>query len=143
MHDGDQSGLEHAREIALGALARRDLSEAALRARLHSAGITSAAVDETLDALSRTGLVDDPRLAASRAAKLADRGYGNDAIESRLDHEGFDPSVIRDALRNLPPEEERALAFSVGVDQRRLGPILFRRGFGEAAVELVLARREA
>jgi SOS response regulatory protein OraA/RecX len=140
---GAESGSEGAHEIAISALARRDLSEAALRARLRSAGIGHDVEEETLAALRRAGLVNDARLCQARAQKLAGQGYGNSVIEARLDHEGLQRSEVTSALAELPPEEVRAQALAREEEPRRLADLLFRRGFGEDAIESALAHLDA
>lgn len=143
MRSGADSGLEDAREIAFLALARRDLAESVLRARLRSAGIDHDVADETIVALRRAGLVNDARLCRARAEKLAGQGYGNRVIESRLDREGLQRSEITSALAELPPEEERVREVSREVEARRLPGLLFRRGFGEDAIDSALAHLDA
>lgn len=143
MRSGAETGVEYAREIALSALARRDLSEAVLRARLRSAGIDREVADETVGVLRNAGLVNDARLCRARAEKLARQGYGNQVIESRLDGEGLQRPEITSALAELPPEEERVQSLAREVEPRRLPGLLFRRGFGEDAIDSALAHLDA
>lgn len=86
-------------------LAHRDLSRRALAQRLAAPGRAAA-----LDALERSGYLDDGRAAATRAAALAARGFGDEAIRFRLEHEGFAGEALEAAIAALEAEPERALA---------------------------------
>ena len=92
--------------VAARALRHRDLSRTALAERL-----PAPARDDALDTLERSGLVDDARTAAARAAWLAGRGWGDEAIRFRLEHEGFAGEPLENAVAGLEPEPERARAF--------------------------------
>ncbi len=73
-------GRELRRADALARAARalrpRDRSRRALEERLTQAGVPALARDEALETLERVGLVDDARVAATRARVLAERGFG-------------------------------------------------------------------
>ena len=74
-------------EYAIGALAKRSLTEAELRKRLGRRAARPASVEEVIGRLSRSGYLDDTRLAESYA-------------RFRRDYEGFGPSrVLRDLQR--------------------------------------------
>lgn len=90
---------------ATRALRHRDMSKRALAERLPAGGR-----DAAIDALERSGYVDDGRAAAGRAASLAARGWGDEAIRFRLEQEGFAGEPLEDALAQLEPEPERARA---------------------------------
>ena len=60
--------------------------------------------------LERAGLVDDARVAATRAESLAERGFGDAAIRYDLEREGIAGDLIEEALGGLEPEPERARA---------------------------------
>jgi SOS response regulatory protein OraA/RecX len=92
---------------ATRALAARDRSRASLDERLARAGFPADARAEALDALQRAGLVDDARLARSRADALAARGYGDAAIKARLAQEGVSGDLALAALEALEPERDR------------------------------------
>jgi SOS response regulatory protein OraA/RecX len=94
---------------ATRALAARDRSRAALDERLAHAGVPAGARAAALDELELSGLVDDARLARSRAEARAARGYGDVAIRARLARDGVSPELTRAALDELEPERERAL----------------------------------
>jgi regulatory protein len=130
--------LRRAEALALAgrALRGRDLSAQRLAERLARAAITPAAVAESLDLLAGAGLVDDRRFARSRAQALADRGYGDAAIEHDLELQGVACELVRAALAKLPDELERARKL---VERRgqgvRTARYLASKGFGEEAVQ--------
>jgi SOS response regulatory protein OraA/RecX len=107
--------------VAVRALRHRDLSRRALEAR-----IASPARDEAIRALERSGILDDRRAASSRAAALAARGWGDEAIRYRLEQEGFSEEPLEAALAALEPEHERAGALLARGRSRRW---LAARGF--------------
>jgi len=113
--------------VAARALRHRDLSRGRLEARLAERGATTAAAAAALDALEGVGLVDDSRVATTRAAFLASRGYGDAAIRALLEAERLDGGLIAAALAGLEPEPERARA------------LLARRGGGPRALRWLAA----
>jgi SOS response regulatory protein OraA/RecX len=121
--------------VAGRALRHRDLSRRGLEHRLERAAVAPAAAAESRATLERAGLVDDVRVAESRARSLAERGYGDEAIRHRLRAEG----LPEHAVGELPPELERARPL---IERRGAGPRTARylagRGFGEEAVEAAL-----
>ncbi len=123
-------------EIAARALRHRDRSRRQLEERLARAGVDDAGRREALETLERVGYVDDGRYARARAASLADRGYGDQAIRHELARDGIEPDEAAAALATLQPESERAAALVA-----RLGPgpktaaRLGRKGFGDDAIE--------
>jgi len=128
------------RAEALGAatrsLARRDLSARRLRERLDARGIRAPAADAALATLESAGVVDDARLARSRGAGLAERGWGDAAIVARLEQEGIAPAQARAALSELLPEPERAAALAAGTPDRPTAwRLLARRGFSSDSIE--------
>lgn len=133
--------LRRARALDAGlrALARRDLSTAALAGRLERRHVGAADRDATVAMLARAGLVDDERYASRRAESLAERGHGDEAIRWRLQREGIPEAVAAGAVGALEPERARAERI---VAMRGRGPAtareLARRGFGEDAVEAAL-----
>jgi SOS response regulatory protein OraA/RecX len=137
---------QHALDLAGRALARRDLSTAALRSKLAAAGVETSLADATVERLARDGLVNDERTAAARAAGLASKGYGDRAIDARLERDGFDRSCRLAALAGLEPESDRARAYvhsAKSREPRRVASGLQRRGFGPEAVESALSLLDA
>jgi SOS response regulatory protein OraA/RecX len=125
--------------VAGRALRTRDLSRRRLAERLERAAVAPTAAAESLATLERAGLVDDGRVAATRARGLAERGWGDEAIRQRLLAEGFADDHATAALESLEPEAERANAV---IQRRGTGPRTARhlagRGFGDDAVEAAL-----
>jgi regulatory protein len=126
-------------EIATRALARRDHSRAGLDARLKHRGVSSEARGQALATLAGAGYVDDARFAAGRAAVLADRGYGDEAIRFRLEREGVAAAAIDAALAGLPEEHKRALTEyeRAGADAKAARR-LAARGFSSDSIEPIL-----
>lgn len=124
---------------AVRALRRRDFSARGLEARLERAGVEEPERRAALGTLARAGLVDDARFAASRAAALAGRGYGDEAIRWDLGLQGVEDETVDRALAGVDSEEERAAAIA---ERRGRSPataaFLARRGFGEESVESAL-----
>ncbi len=130
--------LRRAEAIALASktLARRDLTKRALRQRLERAAVAPAAAEESVEALTRAGFIDDARFAAARAQALAGRGYGDAAIRHDLERQGVEGALIEPALVELEPELERARGIAT---RRGPGPktarFLASKGFSEEAIE--------
>jgi SOS response regulatory protein OraA/RecX len=123
-------------DVATRALRHRDLSGRRLAERLERAGVPEAARAETLDRLTRAGLVDDERFALARAQGLAARGFGDAANRDALAREQLDGERIESALSVLEPERERARR----IVARRgataaTARYLARRGFADDSVE--------
>jgi regulatory protein len=117
-------------------LARRDVPARELEARLERRGVAPAERRETIERLERAGAVDDARFARARAAALASRGRGDEAIRHDLEARGVGPEAAAAAVDELEQETERARR----VSQRLGGGLkaaraLARRGFGEDAIE--------
>ena len=125
--------------VATRALRARDLSTRRLQDRLARADVPPAAAAESVATLERAGLLDDARVARSRAAGLAERGYGDAAIRHRLADEGLEPELVEEALAALPGEAQRAARL---VERRgtgvRTARYLAGRGFAEEVVEAAL-----
>lgn len=119
-------------------LARRDLSEAALRSRLERRGIAPASVGEAAEALRRAGALDDVRFARSRARSLCERGWGDEAILARLEAEGAPRAAAQDAVSQLAPEHGRAQPLVAGLAPQKAARLLARRGFASDTVESIV-----
>ena len=123
------------------ALARRDLSRAELEARLGHAHVAGGAAAATIESFERAGLVDDARVAHTRASALAARGYGDAAIAARLEAAGVAEGAAREAVAALRPERDRALELVArAADASKAARLLQRRGFDpELVAELIAA----
>ena len=121
---------------ATHALVSRDRSRGELEARLDDAGVTGVARDEALGSLEASGLVDDARVAESRARELARRGYGDSAIRADLQRRRIESETIAAAIEDLDPESERAARVVEGKERT---PALLRRlasrGFSRDTLE--------
>jgi SOS response regulatory protein OraA/RecX len=115
-------------------LARRDVSARVLTERVERRA--GALAGEVVTSLEAAGIVDDGRSARARASALADRGWGDAAIAARLESEGFDEAVAREAIEDLPAESERAPSV-IGPEpnRARAARLLARRGFAPEIVE--------
>ena len=121
---------------ATRALSARDRSRGELEARLDAAGVSGAAREEALGSLEASGLLDDTRVAESRACDMARRGYGDAAIRSDLRVRRIESETIAAAIEGLEPESERALRVVAG---KEMTPALLRRlasrGFSRDSLE--------
>ena len=84
------------------------------------------------------GYVDDGRLARGRAVALAERGWGDAAIEARLTGEGLREPDVEAAVAELDPETDRAGALVAGLPPQKAWALLQRRGFDSETIESVL-----
>src|SRR5262245_44913715 len=123
-------------DLAAEALRHRDRSRRQIDERLARAGVEEDSRADALDTLERIGYVDDARFAGQRAASLADRGYGDEAIRLLLAGDGVGAEAAGEAVAALRPEAERAaeLVASLGASPKTAAR-LARKGFGEDAVE--------
>jgi SOS response regulatory protein OraA/RecX len=109
---------------ATRSLAASDRSQRALEQRLARAGHSAAAREDAITALGRAGLVDDVRLAQSRAERLARRGYGDTAIRADLERRLIPAETAADAVAALEPELDRVRTV---LKDEVLGPTALRR----------------
>jgi regulatory protein len=127
---------EKALRRATRALASRDRSRGELEARLEQAGVTESAREEALASLEAAGMLDDGRVAESRAASLARRGYGDLAIRADLRRRRIDDEALALAIEALEPEAERAQRL---LDSHGGSPAVLRRlaarGFSRDTLE--------
>jgi regulatory protein len=122
-------------DVAARALRHRDRSRHEIDERLARAGFDEERRVEALETLERLGYVDDSRFAASRAAALAERGYGDAAIRHALVGHGVDAEEIAAAVGRLAPESERAATLVARRGRgARTAAQLARRGYGADTV---------
>ena len=123
-------------DVAARALRYRDHSRRSLEERLAQRDVRPDASDAALAALERAGLVDDARVASTRAGTLAERGYGDAAIRFDLERQGLAGELVEGAVAALVPERDRARRL---VERRGADPKTARwlagRGFDAASVE--------
>jgi SOS response regulatory protein OraA/RecX len=122
-------GLRSARALAAAtrSLAASDRSQQALEQRLALAGHPVAAREDAIATLDRAGLLDDARVAGSRAELLARRGYGDAAIRADLRRRLIPAEAAADAIAALEPELDRARRLFAG---QSVTPAMLRRFAG-------------
>ena len=105
-------------------------------ARLDEAGISETARDDALSSLEAAGLVDDTRVAESRARELARRGYGDAAIRSDLRLRRISSETVSAAIES---SNRRRSERRERVEGKERTPALFRRlasrGFSRDTLE--------
>ncbi len=118
--------VRRARALAAAtrSLAASDRSTRALEQRLARGGHSAAAREDAIASLARSGAIDDARLAESRAAALARRGYGDGAIRADLRRRLIEPEAAERAVAALEPEAARLRRL---LENERLTPALLRR----------------
>ena len=135
------------REAALGtalqALRHRDHTASTLEARLSARGVAPRERARALETLADAGLVDDARVARSRAAALAERGCGDSMIRDDLERRGVGAELVEEALAALEPERERARALATSGDGVRALRSLAAKGFSEDSLEPLIASLDA
>jgi SOS response regulatory protein OraA/RecX len=123
------------RTLAASGRSRQELEQ-----RLARAGHADGAREAALATLDRAGLVDDARLAESRAQGLARRGYGDAAIRVDLRRRLIAPETVAAAVASLEPELDRARRLVTG---ESVTPALLRRlagrGFSRDTLDEVAA----
>jgi SOS response regulatory protein OraA/RecX len=131
-------GVRRARALvaATRSLAASDRSQRALEQRLALAGHPAAAREDAIAALDRAGLLDDFRVAESRAEVLACRGYGDAVICADLRRRLISAEAAADAVAALEPERDRVQRLLEG---KSVTPALLRRlagrGFSPDALD--------
>lgn len=137
---------ERAAERALDLLSYRPRSRAEVRQRLAEKGYEPEAVQETLDRLGRTGLLDDRTFARYWVEnRLQFNPRGAMVLVQELRRKGVDEAAIQEALAEYDEEAAAARALETvvrrlkGADvrtfRRRLTDYLTRRGFPYALIE--------
>jgi regulatory protein len=138
--------------LALGWLARRELTEKQIRQRLTRRGLEAEAIDEAVARLKRERALDDARVAgafARTAVRL--KGRGPIRLERDLQGLGIDRGAAREAVRAVLAEtDEATLARQAlarrwrradrpeATDAARLYRALLRQGFRPAAARSAL-----
>ena len=118
--------VRRARALAAAtrSLATSDRSARALEQRLARGGHSAAAREEAIASLARVGVVDDARLAQSRAEALARRGYGDAAIRADLLRRLIASEAAANAVAALEPEAARLRRM---LEDEKLTPAVLRR----------------
>jgi regulatory protein len=138
------------RYAALRLLGRRDYTRAEIITRLVDKGYPPDEVGAIVEALVADRSIDDRRAALAHirtAARL--KGRGRMRIARELEQRGISKDIARDALAELPVEDERAAIQRflerkrfperpTAAERRRAFQQLLRRGFTVDAVSKVL-----
>jgi SOS response regulatory protein OraA/RecX len=122
-------------------LRHRDHSAAQIDGYLETRGFGEDGRRAALATLTRTGLVDDRRYAASRARALAERGAGDALIRHDLNEASVESDIVDGALESLEDERERAqrIVTRRGADAKT-ARYLAGKGFPEDVVYAVIAQ---
>jgi SOS response regulatory protein OraA/RecX len=132
--------VPEALDAAITALARRDLTERELLDRLSRLGIPPDEGAEVVERLRKARYLDDAKVAAERAARLADRGHGDAAIAADLTRRGVPAALVAETLAELEPERARAARAAERLGGGpRAARALVRKGFATDSIEHVLA----
>jgi SOS response regulatory protein OraA/RecX len=118
--------LRRARALAQATrlLAASGRSRGELERRLSRARHSDSAREEAVGALERAGVLDDARLAESRAEQLARRGYGDAAIRADLSRRLIPADEAAAAVAALEPELTR---LRQQLEGQAVTPALLRR----------------
>jgi regulatory protein len=121
---------------ATRALAHRDRSTAEVSEHLAQRGVRPVERATAIEALREAGYLDDTRFAMTRAALLASRGYGDEAVRLDLERHGVGSDETASAVASLEPERARAQALVARLGATpRTAAKLARRGFTSESVE--------
>jgi regulatory protein len=144
---------EEALSLALEALARKERTIAELGSWLRGRGVEYGQVEEVVDELVSTGVLDDTRYARRYAEDKRElRGWGSERIRAALFERGVADEDVEEALGDGGGEGEVELALRLlrerGSDldegrerQRALG-LLIRRGYdSQVAYEAIRRAR--
>ena len=140
---------EYALDRAGRALAARDMTEAQVEQKLLSAGYPAEAVARVMEVLTRYDFVSDERFAERYVSGRSSR-YGRSRIMRELRLKGVSEDTAKEALDDLPQEDEREAALrqarklcarrdlSDPDERRKTAAALARRGFSWDIVSDVL-----
>lgn len=101
---------EPALELAYAYIAARGRSEAEVRRRLKRAGSNPGVIDRVVERLRELRYLDDAAFAGARAQSLLRRGFGPQAIASKLSQAGVRNELARERTREVLGDDEPRLA---------------------------------
>ena len=120
----------NAYQIALGLLARRELSTARLRERLTRRELPSAEVEAAITRLTRERAVDDTRTALAHARRAAEvKLRGQRRAQREIEALGIAPATARRAVAEVFDEVDEESVLARAVAKRLDGPIRDRAHF--------------
>lgn len=137
--------------IAIKYLDYRERSETEIRAHLNKRDINERVIEDVIDRLLRSGLVDDRRFAANWVEnRLEFRPRGRRALSYELRQKGISEEIIRETLDSINDEElayqaamKKAKNFqSLEWDEfrKKMLGFLSRRGFSYNITSTILTR---
>lgn len=128
--------VEHA---ALRYLARRDRSEAHLRAYLGQIGASPSRIRTVLARLRALGYVNDRAFARRWARdRMARKPMGRLRLEAELQAHGLDEKIIFNTVEDIYAEtDERSVALQLLKTRSVTPAFLRRRGFSEDTIEMI------
>src|SRR5215211_2929629 len=113
-HPDPSVRLDHAFEVALRRLGRRDHTVAELRAHLEHKGVEPTTLEEVLAELQQQGYLDDAGFAARFAEDKRElEGWGPERIERRLLQAGVDRDLVRATLGDRTRDDELDAALTL------------------------------
>lgn len=113
------------RKRALGLLDQRARSRAELRGRLIDAEFPPEVVDDVLEDLERSQLIDDQSFANEWVRQRAKRrGKSARVLDMELKDKGVDPSIRAEALEQISDEDEESTARAVAEKKARSEKII-------------------
>ncbi len=129
-------------------LSYKDYSEAELRFKLSERGFSEEEGEGALSELRRLGYLNDGALAQTLCESYAARGYGARRISFELRRRDLEDDIIGEALSDLPDPADtldnliarRHRGPADYKTRRKLGDMLFRRGFDWDDIGEALAR---
>jgi regulatory protein len=144
---------DEALSLALEALARKERTVAELGSWLRGRGVEYGQVEEVVDQLVSTGVLDDARYARRYAEDKRElRGWGSERIRTALFERGVADEDVEEALGGGGVEGEVELALGLlqqrgteledGPERQRALGMLIRRGYdSEVAYEAIRRAR--
>ena len=137
------------RNYVLWLLGRREWGEHELRTRLARRGCEAQEIDEALAYAKEQGFQSDTRYASMRA-RIDSSRRGNRRISYALKGKGISPDTIEQAISDLDPEADRAIAAvsrfeGATLDWRskqKVWRFLGQRGFTPEAIRAAVAHLE-
>ena len=137
-----------ARLIALEILGRRNMSASEMKKRLMQKGLDEQIVEETLEWLTQSGLIDDREYAAQIVRHYSGKGYGMHRIRDELYRRGIEREMWDEALSGLEDMDKAALSFLIKKlrgsddkdDLRRAVQAMYRRGFDRDEVDAAVRK---
>lgn len=118
-----ENNLERAHEIALRFLTHRSRSAAEMRARLERSEIPEEVIDQEMDRLLDSGLLDDADFARQKAAALVRRGLGPKGMIARLASAGVEQGAAETAVEAAVREAGGEKAIAEEAMSRRHGDL--------------------